>query len=452
MPSIIDHVVIVGAGFSGALQAINLLRSEGPGVTLIERRETFGRGVAYSTSSPAHVLNVRAANMSAFPDDPQHFVRWLADRGSSGHASFVNRRDYGDYLADLLENARARAPERLRLVSGTAVELMAGQDGVVVTLDRGEQIQAATAILALGNLPPHDPAGIDASALPVGTYVSDPWTTDLAAGLTQSDTVVVLGTGLTMVDAVLALDVAGAGGRIVALSRRGLLPHRHRDEAPPPRLTERPGGGCAELLHAVRARARDLGWRAAVDQLRPHTQAIWGAASIDEQRRFLRHLRPWWDIHRHRLAPQVAERLDELEATGRLRVEAGRLHACEAVGDALELAWRRRGRDEVDRVTARKVINCTGPQGDVLRTREPLLRLLLAAGQIRADPHRLGIDVNAQAEVIDVNGRPNSRLLALGPMTRGAFWEIVAVPELRRQSWSVARRLSNAHWVEGEGL
>ena len=100
----------------------------------------------------------------------------------------------------------------------------------------------------------------------------------------------------------------------------------------------------------------------------------------------------------------------------------------------------------------RRIVHCTGPQGDLLRTREPLLHLLLASGHIRPDAHRLGIDVNAQAETINAAGRANPRLLALGPMTRGAFWEIVAVPDIRRQTWAVARRLSNTQWVEGDGL
>ncbi|SFR75765.1 FAD/NAD(P)-binding protein [Sphingomonas jatrophae] len=451
-PPKIDHIAIVGAGFSGTLQAINLLRHDGPRVTLIERRGAFGRGVAYSTPNPAHLLNVRAANMSALPDVPDHFVRWLAARGHGTTGGFATRRDYGDYLAELLRTTQEKAPGRLTLLHDSATDVSLRPDRVDLGMDSGATLTADAAVLALGNLPPHHPPGVDGAALPADLYTADPWSDDLTAGLRVDDTVLILGTGLTMVDAVLTLDSAGFGGRIVALSRRGLMPRAHADSVPKP-LATRPAGHGADLLATVRARADAIGWRAAVDELRPHTQGMWLAAPVEEQRRFLRHLRPWWDVHRHRLAPAVAERLQTLIDDGRLEIAGGRIAACAARDGGLDVDFVPRGGLTAARhLRVRRLINCTGPQGDVLRTREPLLRLLLASGQIRADPHRLGIDVTANAETIDVNGRANPRLLALGPMTRGAFWEIVAVPDLRRQTWSVARRLSNAHWVEGEGL
>ncbi|XHS02952.1 FAD-dependent oxidoreductase [Sphingomonas sp. DBB INV C78] len=450
----VRHVAIIGAGFSGALQAINLLRHEGPSATLIERRGHLARGVAYSAAHPDHLLNVRAANMSALPDDPGHFARWLAATHPEHADGFAPRIVYGDYLGELLGNAARSAPQRLAIRSGEAVDVAFSPDGATVQLADGSQIAADAVILAPGNLPPHQPPELAAAALDPDLYAPDPWAGDIAEGLADDDVVLVIGSGLTMVDVALLLDARGFRGRIIALSRRGLLPRAHAPipPSPTPRLSERPSLCATELLGFVRDRAEAIGWRAAVDELRPYTQDMWLAAAPEDRGRFLRHLRPWWDVHRHRLAPQVAARVAALQASGRLEVVAGKLASVSANGRTTRVAWRARGRDDLVEVATRRIVNCSGPQGDLNRTAEPLLRALIDRGLIQPDPLRLGIQVNQQAEVIDATGNANPRLLALGPMTRGAFWEIVAVPDIRVQTWSVARRLSNAHWVGGEGL
>jgi uncharacterized NAD(P)/FAD-binding protein YdhS len=189
-----------------------------------------------------------------------------------------------------------------------------------------------------------------------------------------------------------------------------------------------------------------------VDALRPFTQDMWLAASEANRSRFLRHLRPWWDIHRHRLAPQVADRIAAMRARGQLDIRAGKLSAVRPLDGAAEVQWRARGQGTAEAWRVRRIINCSGPQGNLLRSGEPLLRNLQDRGLIRPDRQHLGIDVNPQSEAIAVDGKARPDLLVLGPMTRGTFWEIVAVPDIRVQTWSVARRLSYAHWVEGEGL
>ncbi len=156
------------------------------------------------------------------------------------------------------------------------------------------------------------PPGSTPSHLPAGSYAADPWSADIAAGLAADDVVLVLGTGLTMVDIALLLDAAGFRGRIVALSRRGLLPHPHADGVPKTVRPERPEPTAVGLLRAMRKRSGEIEWRAAVDELRPYTQSIWRAMALPEQRRFLRHLRAWWDVHRHRLAPSVWRRIEAM--------------------------------------------------------------------------------------------------------------------------------------------
>ncbi|MBI0473860.1 FAD-dependent oxidoreductase [Sphingomonas sp. MA1305] len=449
----IRHVAIVGAGFSGTLQAINLLRHDGPRATLIERAPVAGLGVAYGAAQPSHLLNVRAGNMSAFPDDPDHFVRWLGGRGMVDAAgTFVPRVTYGAYLRDLLEEARARAGDRLTVVQNDVADIVAADEGASVMLADGERIAADAAVLAVGNLPPHDPPGLDPATLST-RYRNDPWAPGLSDGLSDADTVLVIGTGLTMVDVALTLDAQGFGGRIVAVSRRGLLPREHAPPAPnPDRLRERPATVASALVAMVRDRGERIGWRQAVDELRPFTQGMWANASGAERARFLRHLRPWWDVHRHRIAPPVAARLAAMIADGRLHLVAGKTAGFVERPDGVAVTWRPRGSDATEIIVAQRIVNCTGPQGDLARTTEPLLRRLADRGTIRADAARLGIDVDAEARTIAADGAANDWLYALGPMTRGAFWEIVAVPDIRTQTWAVARKLSNAHWVGGEGL
>jgi len=452
-PPSIRHVAIIGGGFSGTLQAINLLRHDGPRVTLIERREAFARGVAYSTPNPAHLLNVRASNMSALPDDPDHFARWLAARGNGNPQSFASRHYYGDYLADLLDSAAQASPGRLQLRRDNAAEVKISQGGIDISFDSGDRLAADAGVLALGNLPPRDPPGFGDVVLLPDLYVGNPWDSDFTTALRDIDTVVVVGTGLTMVDVVLSLEASGFTGKIVGLSRHGLTPRTHGDASMPPLpIWEKPSATVSTLLHSVRMRAATVGWRVAIDELRPFTGAMWLGASFEEQRRFLRHLRAWWDVHRHRLAPAVADRIDALRDSGRLSIVAGNIGHVEERAGGVAITYRPRHRTHHRRIVARRVINCTGPQGDLLRTREPLLRLLMAGGLIRPDPHHFGIQVNVQGETIDATGQSNPRLLALGPMTRGTFWEIVAVPDIRLQVWAMARRLSHAEWVQGEGL
>lgn len=447
----IEHVAIIGAGFSGTLQAINLLRHDGPRATLIERAPVAGTGLAYGAAHPSHVLNVRAANMSAFPDDPGHFVRWLEARGvADAAAAFIPRVTYGEYLRELLESALRNSAGRLRLLRGEVTDLEPGAT-LRITMADGS-IEADAAVLAVGNLPPHDPPGLDAALLASPRYCGDPWDARVPEGLADDDTVLVIGTGLTMVDVALLLDARGFRGRIVALSRRGLLPRPHAPMGDWQRIDERPDTIATALLRRVRARGEAIGWRSAVDELRPFTQGMWANASEAERARFLRHLRPWWDVHRHRLAPQVHARLTAMIERGQLHVVAAKTLGFAEEPGAIAVTLRRRGSDAAETLRVQRIVNCTGPLGDLARTTEPLLQRLAARGLIRADAAHLGIDVDNQGQTIAASGLPNPNLYALGPMTRGAFWEIVAVPDIRTQTWSVARKLSNAHWVGGEGL
>ena len=449
---IYKSVAIVGAGFSGSLLAINILRHAGPKATLIERRPVFGRGTAYSAPHPSHLLNVRAGNMSALSDRPAHFAEWCTARGLGEGGSFVQRQQYGEYLGELLERSSARAGDRLALMQDEVTGVDIAADRVILHFAERPPLAVDALVVAVGNLPPHPPAGLDPAVLTADTYTPDPWSPDTVTGLTADDTVMLIGTGLTMVDVALTLDAAGFVGKIIALSRRGLLPRRHAPPTLPGDRNEKPTTQASALLAEIRRRAAAIGWRAAVDELRPFTQGMWLSASEAERARFLRHLRPWWDVHRHRLAPAVADTIAAMQARGQLEIIAGKPSGFVADNGGVRVSYRPRGSAGTATRRVRRVVNCTGPQGDLARSTEPLLRQLIASGHARADPARLGLDVDSQSRLIGSDGTVHPRLFALGPMTRGAFWEIVAVPDIRTQVWTVARRLAQAHWVGGEGL
>lgn len=423
------RVAVIGAGASGALQALHLSQA-GAKVSLIERGPAPGRGVAYGTVRPEHLLNVPARRMSALSDDPDHFTRWLEARAGGGPEDFAPRMLYGDYLVALLAEAGIEA------VRGEAVDLAGG----AVRLADGRAVTADAVVLAPGNFRPATPRGIDPAALGAA-WIDDPWAGGLEA-LGARDVVLLLGTGLTAVDVALTLDATGFRGRIVALSRRGLAPRAHGPREPMVAPAEALPAACVALLRRVRARSEEVGWRSAVHELRSVTQAIWGAASADERRRFLRHLRPWWDVHRHKVAPAIGERIEAMQAEARLAVAAGKLVSAERVEDGAAVRFRMRGGEAVDTLRVARIVNCTGPECDIVRAGEPLLAALLAAGRIRQDALGIGIEVDADCRAIGADGSASDTLSVIGPVTRGTFWESVAVPDIRAQAERVAARLT----------
>jgi uncharacterized NAD(P)/FAD-binding protein YdhS len=424
---LLTRVAIIGGGAAGALLALHLRKAGIDAVTLIERAREPGRGVAYSTRRPEHLLNVPARRMSAFANDPDHFRRWFAARAGGTAEDYAPRMLYGDYLTELLREAE------VAVVNGEAVDIR----GSEVLLAGGGAVEADRIVLAPGNFKPATPRGVDAQALGA-LWVDDPWAEGIADGLGRDDLVMLLGTGLTAVDAALTLEARGYQGRILALSRRGLAPRAHGPREPVATAPTKLPPSCVAMLRRVRARSAAIGWRTAVHELRTVTQALWGAASLDERRRFLRHLRPWWDVHRHKLAPAVGATIAAMQAAGRLSVAAGRLLSVEAEGDGAAVRFRARGREEIETLRVARIVNCTGPETDIARAGEPLLAALLAAGRIRADVLKAGIEVDWDCRTIDAAGRASDSLFAIGPVTKGTFWESVAVPDIRGQAVRVA--------------
>ncbi len=429
-------VAIIGAGFSGTLTALHLLsRPDGPRVHLIERGDVFGSGLAYGAGQGEHLLNVRAGNMSAYPDRPSHLLDWLQDQGlNPDPAGFVRRSDYGHYIqAQLRAAVLGPAAGRLELVRDEAVVLRRQGSGFQVDLTRGPSLRADAAVLALGVAAPRRPL-----ELTDAPYVADPWASRALSDIDRDQSVVILGTGLTMIDIADALFARGHAAPIVALSRRGIAPQRHAGP-PGPAFPAPPAGPLSQRLRNFRHLANE-DWRQAFDGLRPHTTALWRNLGDTERRRFLRHLRPYWEAHRHRIAPSVADRFDAWIASGALTLAAGRLTG--ATREAV--TWRERGQTVERRLEAATLINATGPESDVRQAPGALLAGLLESGLARPDPLRLGLDVTREGHLIDAHGRPQSGLFVIGPLARPALWESAAVPDLRNHAAALANHLREA--------
>ncbi len=441
-----SSIAIVGGGASGTIMAAHLLRMGSPAlwVTLIEKRDAFGEGLAYSTSLPEHLLNVSAMGMSALADDPEHFQRWIVRQGLSEgetHPHYVPRSVFGRYLRELLEELSASKPGRLTLINATVEAVTPVPSGVDIRLENGASIAVHRAVIAAGH--DEEPAPQQNFALRIGSAED--------TALDRDAPILILGSGLSMVDAWLTLEHRGHRGPICAISRRGLLPSAHH-AGHPIRLDSADiplGTGLSyvvrwfrDLVHATERAGGN--WRDVVDGIRPFNQRIWQSWSVDSKRRFLQHTKAWWDIHRHRMPPVIHGRLSAAVREGRLRLLAGRVMGVERRGETFHVTFQRRQAQATERMDVARIYDCTGIVKDVSAGSIKVVRSLTDRGYARADPLRLGIDVTVDCKVFDAAGQVSGKLYAVGPLTRGTFFEIDAVPDIRAQCARLARLLTTA--------
>ena len=393
----------------------------------------MGKGVAYSTTEPAHLLNVRAEGMSAIAGDTGHFARRFEAEGGSPRG-FAQRRFFATYLADLLKEAVESGCTRL--ANATAVSAASEGHGWSVGFADGSSVKADALVLAVGN---QEPEALRAFAGAGPRFVGNPWGAEAQAAVSDlaqtGGSALIIGTGLTMVDLVLSLDAAGYRGRIVAISRRGLIPRAHADFQPATVEKDQLPAGLRGTFGWLRKRSSEVGWRAAVDSLRPYSHALWQGLSHDEQKRFLRHARPWWDVHRHRIAPEVADVVARMVADGHLEIVAGRIESARGTEEGIEVSYRRRSASQSRTETFAYALNCTGPLHSITRSKDPLLRSLLDAGLVQPDHLGIGVEITDDC-------RAAGRLWAMGPLTKGRYWEIIAVPDIREQAAAVAEDIA----------
>jgi uncharacterized NAD(P)/FAD-binding protein YdhS len=451
-------MVIVGAGFSGSVLAANLLRrppSVPTDLVLIERGPSMGRGIAYAASEHPYLLNVPAGRLSADSRDPLQFLRFAQRRTPQvDDEDFLPRALYGDYLEDMLLEAERAAPERVRLkrvfAEVTGIQRADDNQPLAVQFADRQPIPADSVVLALGSpeapMPPWAADLKDHSA-----FRQDP--RNLPMDLAAEHSVLIIGNGLTMADAATALSRdANRSPMLHTISRRGLIPQ--------PQTAFRAGAvrgdgegllanaqSLRKLLKACRAMAREVeksggDWREAVTFIRGLAPSLWRQLPAIEQRRFVRHLQAHWDVHRHRLPPQLTARIEDLRRSGRLNVNAGRIQSVIAAGRRLRASWRPRGSRETATLTVDLVVNATGPHYNIENSADALLNSLRAASLVSADALKLGIQTAQYGACIDALGRVSKNLFYLGPMLRADHWEATAATELRDHAERLAAHLT----------
>jgi uncharacterized NAD(P)/FAD-binding protein YdhS len=447
-------IAIVGGGLSGGLVAIQLLRKATfrLQVVLIEPRADVGRGVAYSTTSPSHLLNVRAGNMSIFPDEPEDFLKYPGSTRAPDYSArdFVQRQRFGAYVGERLKQARSEASPGVGFehVTDRARRIdLADNGGMRVVLESGSVLAADAVVLALGNNPPVTP--FEKSE---GAEVFSGWSAAAFEGLGKDEAVLIVGSGLTAVDAVFALEDRGHRGAIHVISRHGRWPLVHGLPPPSssPPLAFGQGDSVLTILRKLRAGARKAGmakdsWQLAFDQIRPYTNSIWRRLPASERRRFMRHARPLWEIHRHRMPPEAASRIEVLSQTGQLVTQPGRVLSATGTRDGLtEVTIAASNRKDKSLLAVRRVIVCTGPDLDFRRAAQPVIRDLIDHNLAQLDSSNLGLSVSDSYALLQDNGRPSASLFALGPMIKGSLWETTALPEIRVQARDLAAHLLSA--------
>jgi len=456
-------VVVIGGGFSGSVFALKYARANPDAhVIVVERSRRVGRGLAYGACAPEHLLNVPVSRMElgltpAFGDWLQNHRKELdealSESGGDLSGAFVPRELFGAYLEERIgEGASTDHRRGLNIVRGEVVRLLDFPARGVLLSD-GREIEADIVVLATGNLPPRAPHAKDIWLYDTTIFVPDPWADDAFDGLDNHAPVVLLGTGLTMVDVALKLAGQGHTGPMHAISRRGYLPLAHQAGGSWPSFLgphEHPSPLAAMRLlreESKKAKAKGVPWQRVMDAMRPSVARVWNAWSERERAQFLRHLRPRWDIHRHRMAPRIAARLDALLKSGQLTAQGGRVLAYRRSNGMVDVELRPRGSRTEQTLTAARVINCTGPRSDMDRLAFPMLADLRRRGLIAPDRLGLGIETEDCAAQNSA-GHVSPWLYALGPLTRPAWWEVVAVPEINAQIDRLVHDLSEGKTVE----
>jgi uncharacterized NAD(P)/FAD-binding protein YdhS len=450
------QVAIIGAGASGVLAALHLLAQPSsirPRALLFEKAHRVGAGTAFSATHSSHLLNVPASSMSALGDDPDHFVRWLDRQGRPDAAgAFVPRSDYGQYLRSTLWSLAGTCGDgALEVVRDEVVDIESDDGHHRLVLDHGRRRAVEAVVLATGVVAPRWPGALAGMARQ-RRCISDPWRPGALDGIGPHDTVTLVGTGLSAIDALLVLGANGQRGPVHAISRHGLLPTAHVfDSADDPAMARRlaglTGGTARSVLRAFRevlaASAQGPGsWHLAVDYLRPVTPYLWQRLDEEEQRRFKRHLERLWSIHRHRMAPEVARRVAELKALGVFHVHAGEVLSAAPAGDGLDLVVRRKGDTTTRRWRTDWLVNCTGPAQALFGSDQVLFNQLGARGLARPGPHGIGVATSSGGRLLDTEGRPVDWLWALGSLRQGQLLESNAVPEIRSQACDLATEVT----------
>ena len=455
------RIVVLGGGLCGAAFAIHLLRDHDPAadIILVEPSATLGAGLAYATRDPVHRVNVAAGRMSLFPERPDDFQSWLHQHGvpqADPEAAmpdgrlYPQRAAFGRYVHDRLQAARRDTGATLRHVRTRAVSATPSGAGFAVRLEDGESLDADLLVLAVSHTAPDLPGFLHAVASHA-RLVADPWQEGALAALTPDGDVLVVGTGLTGCDVIASLSARARRGRIIAVSRRGLLA-RSRTSRPVVAwgsFDVAPSRTALALLRRVRAAVAEAAaqghpWEGVIDALRAQARIVWGSLPVVERRRLLVHLRPFWDAHRFQSAPQIDAAIRAARDSGILELLQATPISAELEGGGFRVLLHPRGAAPDIRIarTVAAIVNCTGPGHRSVVERHPVLRALHAHGALQADPCGLGIAVDTASRALRADGRAWDTLFVAGPLARGTHGELMGLPQVSTQPREIAAHVA----------
>ncbi|HXB11387.1 MAG TPA: FAD/NAD(P)-binding protein, partial [Bacteroidia bacterium] len=411
----------------------------------------LNRGVAYSSRLPYQLLNVPAKDMSLFPDAPGHFLNWLNDTGYTYKPDdFAPRDFYGRYISETFANETEKSGHKLSIIPAEVTGISRKDSAYEITSGKNETIDADKIILCTGNFPPGDVPGLPQSVRESKNYISHPWGGFDVNRLSSRESILMVGSGLTMLDLVLSLNHNDHIGKITVISRRGLLPLPH-GIAEPYELSKVPSGNLntSQLLTWVKdevelAESNGKSWRAVTDAIRPYIQQLWGGLSLDEKKKFLRHLRPFWEIHRHKMPVESLTILNRMKQDGRLQIIAGRIKDAALEGHKVRVTYAARNSSELKHITADHIINCTGPETEYRKLRSSLFNSLVENKLAEPDELSLGLKATKQGFIIDAKGNENSDIAVVGPPAKGVLWECTALREIREQAALVVQNILSA--------
>ncbi len=436
-------VAIIGGGVSGTLIVLNCLKQASKPLDILwfDGKDAFCKGLAYSTVEETHLLNVRASNMSVFTDEPGHFVNWLVHKKLPYSAKdFVPRKLFGTYILETYTALKEINPHVKIIQKPEEVKAVNLIDGkYVLTTERN--YTADKVVLALGNFLPAHPRSASNEFKTSPNYFQDAFNPKAAEKiLANNNTLTLIGAGLTMVDVVVGLKHKNYKGNIYVISPHGYLPQAHNDSLPAienfmdPAITY----SLSDIVRIVRSklketRKKNMNPQSVIDALRPHLQGLWLGFSIEEKKRFLRHLRHKWGVARHRVPQASMEIITGLMHDKKLTVLRGRIFTIDTKTNGFDIRYTDSSGEKRSLHTT-IIVNCTGPEPDITKTDSALVKQLIHSSLILS--HELAYGLHAARD-----GAISNSLFTIGPPLKGVLWESTAVPEIRVQAREIAAKI-----------
>jgi uncharacterized NAD(P)/FAD-binding protein YdhS len=453
---------IIGVGFTGTMTAVQLIdkSTEADEIILINDKESLNKGIAYNPYSDKHLLNVVAGKMSAYPGNPDHFLDWVMQKDEYKNEdkaiianSFLPRQIYGEYLSEIWKDAKKKAKSKqiqISVIDSFVVDLDVSNNYVDLWLNNGLKLKVDYCVIATGNHIPRNPKIKNLCFFNSPNYFQNPWRVESVKNTNKNLPVLIIGNGLTMVDTVFGLLEHGFKGKIYSISPHGfnILPHR-QNGLEYSKLTEelRTDMTIYELVNLVNkhiktVREHGVSAEPIIDSLRPHTQKIWQSFSDKEKDLFMSRIRHLWGVARHRIPIYSHDKIQHLKIDGKLNINSGKIIDITESNESIIVQYFDKKENEIKAINVSRVINCTGPETDLMYLEKNFLKNCLLKGILTQDKLKLGIKTDTETfQIIRSDGKPHTNLYTIGSNLKGELWESTAVNELREQAEKLAKRL-----------